>query len=85
MAYEYEAQKDQVVNSILDILSKAADGVQADELMPILSDVLSSIGSAQSVVVQEPKKIFKLKFIAKVGTGLANKALDSYIPDEPNA
>ena len=84
MAYEWEAQKDAIVNSVWDILDKAADGVQADELLPILNDVLSAVAAAQSVLSAEHKRIFRLKLAGKVGTGLANKGLDS-IADEPNA
>ena len=85
LAYEYESQKDVVVDSVLDIIAKAADGVQADELFPILNDVIVAVNAAQSVIGAEPKKLFKLKFAAKVGTGLVNKSLDQFIPDEPNA
>lgn len=84
MAYEWEAQKDAIVNSVWDILEKAGDGVQADELMPILSDILAAVAAAQSVLTVEKKRIFRLKLAGKVGTGLGNKALDA-IQDEPNA
>jgi hypothetical protein len=84
MAYEWEAQKDAIVNSVWDILEKAADGIQANELMPVLTDILSAVAAAQSVLTVEHKRIFRLKLAGKVGTGLANKGLDS-IEDELNA
>ena len=82
MAYEHEAEKDAVVNAVFDIIEKAADGVQVDELFPILGDVISAVQAAQAALDAEAKKIFKVKFAGKVGIGLANKGLDKFLPDE---
>lgn len=83
MAYEYEAQKDVIVNSIWDILQKASDGIQANELMPVLTDILTAVAAGQAVLTAEQKRIFRLKLVGKVGTGLGNKVLDE-IKDELN-
>lgn len=82
MAYEHESEKDAVVNAVFDVIGLIIDGVQPQEILPIINDVLAASSNIQKVLGEEEKRIFKLKFAAKVGIGLSNKALDSLIPDE---
>lgn len=46
---------------------------------------MAAIASAQVPLQAEEKRIFKLKFAAKVGIAVANKGLDQFIADEPNS
>lgn len=82
MSYEHEVEKDAVVNAVFDVIGLIIDGVQPDEILPIINDVLAVSSNVQKVLSEEQKRIFKLKFAAKVGIGLSNKALDQLIPDE---
>lgn len=82
MAYEHQKAVNQESNRLVEILSKAMDGVDPQEILPLVASLQASVLGISAVLQEEDKNEFKAKFLVKLLAASLSKSLDVVLPDE---
>jgi len=83
MAYEHAAEVNAVSKNVMDLVKILTDEVpDQEQIAALLAESTQIVFGIMAAVGAEEKEVAKAKFLAKVGLSVANRALDSLIPDE---
>jgi hypothetical protein len=83
--YEYAAQEKLVVNKMVSLMVILSDNTpDTQQMLQIIAEVTAVLAPIKAVMDAETKAEFRMKFWAMVGADMTKRALNQFIPDEPN-
>jgi hypothetical protein len=83
--YEYAAQEKLVVNKMASLMVILSDNTpDTQQMLQIIAEVTAILAPIKAVMDAETKAEFRMKFWAMVGADMTKRALNQFIPDEPN-
>lgn len=82
MAYEHEQQAQAVANSVLAVINSFLDEIpDKDQIAALIANISATFLTVASALSAETKKIYKLKFVIRVGIIVVNRLINQLLPD----